>query len=124
MHPHKPNPRRTDFGPGLRGAPRDRRHLGTPSGVPRVRPRGLLRLIEEQARLQTLSRIATMVTMPAIGALLVLVGIVMLLAGRLLLLWTGVPYSGVLLGDLAVVAVLMGGVLLGFWVRCARSEGV
>jgi hypothetical protein len=35
-----------------------------------------------------------------------------LLAGGLLLLWTGVPYSGVLLGALAVVAVLMGGVLL------------
>jgi hypothetical protein len=78
MHPHKPNPRRTDFGLGLRGAPRDRRHLGTPSGVPRVQPRGLLRLIEEQARPQTLSRIATMVTMPPIGALLVLVGIVLL----------------------------------------------
>jgi hypothetical protein len=35
-----------------------------------------------------------------------------LLAGGLLLLWAGVPYSGVLLGALAVVAVLMGGVLL------------
>ena len=36
-----------------------------------------------------------------------------MLAGGLLLLWAGVPYSGVLLGVLAVVAVLMGGVLLG-----------
>jgi hypothetical protein len=71
-------------------------------------------------------RIATMVTMPPIGALLVLVGIVplfsatacsprgivTLLAGGLLLLWAGDPYSGVLLGVLAVVAVLMGGVHL------------
>jgi len=40
-------------------------------------------------------------------------GIVTLLAGGLLLLWAGVPYSGVLLGVLAVVAVLMGGVVLG-----------
>ena len=40
-------------------------------------------------------------------------GIVALLMGGLLLLWAGVPYSGVLLGVLAVVAVLMGGVLLG-----------
>jgi membrane-bound ClpP family serine protease len=38
---------------------------------------------------------------------------VTLLVGGLLLLWAGVPYSGVLLGVLAVVAVLMGGVLLG-----------
>jgi len=69
-----------------------------------------------------------MLTTSAIGALLVLVGIVlfvvdlhvishglltaggivMLLVGGLLLLWAGVPYSGVLLGALAVVAVLMG----------------
>jgi membrane-bound serine protease (ClpP class) len=74
-----------------------------------------------------------MVTTSAVGALLILVGIVLfvvdlhvighglltaggivtLLAGGLLLLWAGVPYSGVLLGALAVVAVLMGGVLLG-----------
>jgi len=40
-------------------------------------------------------------------------GIVLLLAGGLALLWEGVPYSGVLLGALAVVAVLMGGVLFG-----------
>jgi membrane-bound serine protease (ClpP class) len=74
-----------------------------------------------------------MVTASAIGALLILVGIVLfvvdlhvvghglltaggivtLLAGGLLLLWAGVPYSGVLLGVLAVVSVLMGGVFLG-----------
>jgi membrane-bound serine protease (ClpP class) len=74
-----------------------------------------------------------MVTTSAIGAILILVGIVLfvvdlhalghglltaggivtLLGGGLLLLWAGVPYSGVLLGALAVVAVLMGGVLLG-----------
>ena len=40
-------------------------------------------------------------------------GIVTLLAGGLALLGAGVPYSGVLLGFLAVVAVLMGGVFLG-----------
>jgi membrane-bound serine protease (ClpP class) len=74
-----------------------------------------------------------MVTTQAIGALLILVGIVLfvvdlhafghglltaggivtLLAGGLVLLWAGVPYAGVLLGVLAVVAVLMGGVFLG-----------
>ena len=74
-----------------------------------------------------------MVTTSAIGVILILVGIVLfvvdlhalghglltaggvvtLLAGGLLLLWAGVPYAGVLLGVLAVVAVLMGGVLLG-----------
>ena len=40
-------------------------------------------------------------------------GIVTLLAGGLALLGTGVPYSGVLLGILVVVAMLMGGVLFG-----------
>jgi membrane-bound serine protease (ClpP class) len=74
-----------------------------------------------------------MVITSAIGALLIIVGLVLfvvdlhavghglltaggivtLLAGGLLLLWTGVPYAGVLLGVLAVVAVLMGGTLLG-----------
>jgi membrane-bound serine protease (ClpP class) len=74
-----------------------------------------------------------MLTASAIGALLILVGIVLfavdlhfighglltaggivaLLAGGLLLLWAGVPYAGVLLGALALVAVFMGGVLLG-----------
>ena len=75
----------------------------------------------------------TMVTLPAIGVVLVLVGFALflvdlsvtnhglptagglmaLLAGGLALLVTGVPYSGVLLGALGVVAVLMGGVLFG-----------
>jgi membrane-bound serine protease (ClpP class) len=74
-----------------------------------------------------------MVTPSAIGALLILVGIVLfvidlhvishglltagsivlLLAGGFALLWAGVPYSGVLFGAVAVGAVLMGGVLLG-----------
>ena len=40
-------------------------------------------------------------------------GIVTLLAGGLALLGAGVPYAGVLLGALVVVAMLMGGVLLG-----------
>ncbi len=40
-------------------------------------------------------------------------GIVTLFAGGLVLLWAGVPYSGVLLGAVVVVAALMGGVLLG-----------
>jgi membrane-bound serine protease (ClpP class) len=84
-----------------------------------------------------------MVTTSAIGAFLILVGIVLfvvdlhaighglltaggivtLLAGGLLLLWTGVPYSGVLLGALAVVAVLMGGGLLGLLGSLRVSKG-
>jgi membrane-bound serine protease (ClpP class) len=75
----------------------------------------------------------TMVIPPAIGVVLVLVGlalflvdlsvtnhglptagaIVALLVGGLALLVAGVPYSGVLLGAIAIVAVLMGGVLFG-----------
>ncbi len=75
----------------------------------------------------------TLVTLPAIGVVLVLVGFALflvdlsvtnhglptagglmaLLAGGLALLVAGVPYSGVLLGALGVVAVLMGGVLFG-----------
>ena len=45
--------------------------------------------------------------------LLTVGSIVMLLIGGVALLWAGVPYSGVLLGALAVVAVIMGGVLFG-----------
>ena len=79
------------------------------------------------------SALLTMVIAPAIGVVLVLVGLALflidlsvtnhglptagailaLLAGGLALLVAGVPYSGVLLGALGVVAVLMGGVLLG-----------
>jgi membrane-bound ClpP family serine protease len=40
-------------------------------------------------------------------------GIVTLLAGGLALLGAGVPYSGMLLGAVVVVAMLMGGVLFG-----------
>src|SRR5215218_3895332 len=40
-------------------------------------------------------------------------GIVALLAGGLAFLGAGVPYSGVLLGTLVVVAMLIGGVLFG-----------
>jgi len=74
-----------------------------------------------------------MVIPAAIGAVLVLIGLVLfvvdlnvtnhglptagsivtLLTGGLVLLWAGVPYAGVLLGAIAIVAVLMGGVLLG-----------
>src|SRR5215203_4641584 len=70
---------------------------------------------------------------PAIGVILILVGIVLfivdlsvtnhglliaggivtLLAGGLVLLGAGVPYAGVLLGAVVVVSVLMGGVLFG-----------
>jgi membrane-bound ClpP family serine protease len=76
---------------------------------------------------------AMMVIPPAIGVILILIGIalfiadlhvishglltaggiVTLLAGGLALLGAGVPYSGVLLGALVVVAMLMGGVLFG-----------
>ena len=74
-----------------------------------------------------------MVTATAIGALLLLIGLVLfvvdlsvtnhglptaggivtLLAGGLALFGAGVPYSGVLLGVLVVVSMLMGGVLFG-----------
>ncbi len=74
-----------------------------------------------------------MVIPAAIGALLLLTGLVLfivdlnvtnhglptaggiatLLAGGLVLLWAGVPYAGVLLGAIVVVAVLMGGLLFG-----------
>jgi membrane-bound serine protease (ClpP class) len=74
-----------------------------------------------------------MVIPPAIGVVLVLVGLALflvdlsvtnhglptagailaLLVGGLALLVAGVPYSGVLLGAIAIVAVLMGGVLFG-----------
>jgi membrane-bound serine protease (ClpP class) len=70
---------------------------------------------------------------PAIGVILILIGIVLfivdlsvtnhglliaggivtLLAGGLVLLGAGVPYAGVLLGAVVVVAMLMGGVLFG-----------
>jgi membrane-bound serine protease (ClpP class) len=74
-----------------------------------------------------------MVIPPVIGVILILVGIalfiidlnvtnhglltaggiVTLLAGGLALVGAGVPYSGLLLGALMVVAMLMGGVLFG-----------
>ncbi|HWS82539.1 MAG TPA: hypothetical protein VN178_16085, partial [Rubrobacter sp.] len=74
-----------------------------------------------------------MVTPAAIGVILILIGLVLfvvdlsvtnhglltaggivtLLAGGMVLLGTGVPYSGVLLGAVVVVAISMGGVLLG-----------
>jgi len=74
-----------------------------------------------------------MAILPVIGVILVLVGlglfivdlnvtnhglptvgsILAFLAGGLILLGAGVPYSGVLLGALVVVSMLMGGVLFG-----------
>jgi membrane-bound ClpP family serine protease len=74
-----------------------------------------------------------MVTPPALGVILILFGIVLfivdlsvtnhglltvgaivtLLAGGLALFGAGVPYSGVWLGAVVVVAMLMGGVLFG-----------
>ena len=84
-----------------------------------------------------------MVIATAIGALLLLIGLVLfvidlsvtnhglptaggivtLLAGGLALLWAGVPYSGVLLGAVVVVAVLMGGVLFGALGSLRDSKG-
>ena len=84
-----------------------------------------------------------MMTTSAIGAILILVGVVLfvvdlhafghglltaggivtLLAGGLLLLWAGVPYSGVLLVALAGLAVLMGGMLLGLLGSLRASKG-
>ncbi len=74
-----------------------------------------------------------MVIPPAIGAILILIGLALfivdlhvtnhglptaggilaLVVGGLAFLGAGVPYSGVLLGALVVVAMLMGGVLFG-----------
>src|SRR5215204_1715330 len=84
-----------------------------------------------------------MVIPPAIGVILILVGIILfivdlsvtnhglltaggivtLLAGGLALLGAGVPYSGVLLGALVVVAMLMGGVLFGILGALRSSKG-
>jgi membrane-bound serine protease (ClpP class) len=84
-----------------------------------------------------------MVISPVIGVILILVGIglfivdlnvtnhglltaggiVTLLAGGLVLLGAGVPYSGVLLGAVVVVAMLMGGVLFGVLGSLRASKG-
>ena len=86
---------------------------------------------------------AMMVIPPAIGVILILVGIVLfivdlsvtnhglptaggiltLLTGGLALLGAGVPYSGVLLGTLVVAAMLMGGVLFGILGSLRASKG-
>src|SRR5215216_3902620 len=86
---------------------------------------------------------AMLVIPPTIGVILILVGIVFfivdlsvtnhglptaggiltLLAGGLALLGAGVPYSGVLLGVLVVVAMLMGGVLFGLLGSLRSSKG-
>jgi membrane-bound ClpP family serine protease len=85
----------------------------------------------------------SMVIQPAIGVVLVIIGLALflldlhvtnhglptaggilaLLAGGLALLVAGVPYSGVLLGTIAVVSMLMGGVLFGFCALWAASKG-
>jgi membrane-bound serine protease (ClpP class) len=55
--------------------------------------------------------------------LLIAGGIVTLLTGGLVLLGTGVPYSGVLLGAVVVAAMLMGGVLFGVLGSLRASKG-
>jgi membrane-bound serine protease (ClpP class) len=80
---------------------------------------------------------------PTIGVILILVGIILfivdlsvtnhglltaggivtLLAGGLALLGAGVPYSGLLLGAIVVVAMLMGGVLFGLLGSLRSSKG-
>jgi membrane-bound serine protease (ClpP class) len=84
-----------------------------------------------------------MVIPPTIGVILILVGIILfivdlsvtnhglltaggivtLLAGGLALLGAGVPYSGLLLGAIVVVAMLMGGVLFGLLGSLRSSKG-
>jgi membrane-bound serine protease (ClpP class) len=84
-----------------------------------------------------------MVIPPAIGVLLILIGIALfivdlsvtnhglptaggilaLVVGGLALLGAGVPYSGVLLGAIVVVAMLMGGVLFGVLGSLRASKG-
>ena len=80
---------------------------------------------------------------PAIGVILILIGIALfivdlsvtnhglptaggilaLVVGGLALLGAGVPYSGVLLGTLVVVAMLMGGMLFGVLGSLRASKG-
>jgi membrane-bound serine protease (ClpP class) len=80
---------------------------------------------------------------PAIGVILILVGIVLfiidlnvtnhglltaggivtLLAGGVVLFGAGVPYSGLLLGAVVVAAMLMGGVLYGILGSLRASKG-
>ena len=84
-----------------------------------------------------------MVIPPAIGVILILVGIVLfiidlnvtnhglltaggivtLLGGGLVLFGAGVPYSGLLLGAVVVAAMLMGGVLYGILGSLRASKG-
>jgi membrane-bound serine protease (ClpP class) len=84
-----------------------------------------------------------MVIPPAIGVILILIGIALfivdlsvtnhglptaggilaLVVGGLALLGAGVPYSGVLLGAIVVVAMLMGGVLFGVLGSLRASKG-
>lgn len=84
-----------------------------------------------------------MVMPAAVGALLILVGLVLLvvdlaatnhglpaaggivalLAGGLALLWAGVPYAGVLLGAIGVLAALMGGLFFGVLGASRALEG-
>jgi membrane-bound serine protease (ClpP class) len=84
-----------------------------------------------------------MVIPPAIGVILILIGIALfvvdlivtnhglptaggilaLVVGGLALLGAGVPYSGVMLGALVVVAMLMGGVLFGVLGSLRASKG-
>ena len=84
-----------------------------------------------------------MVIPPAVGVILILLGIVLfivdlsvtnhglltaggivaLLAGGLALLGAGIPYSGVLLGAVVVAAMLMGGVLFGVLGTLRDSKG-
>jgi membrane-bound serine protease (ClpP class) len=84
-----------------------------------------------------------MVIPPAIGVILILIGIALfivdlsvtnhglptaggvlaLVVGGLALLGAGVPYSGVLLGAIVVVAMLMGGVLIGVLGSLRASKG-
>src|SRR5215216_5753264 len=89
------------------------------------------------------STVPMLVIPPAIGVILILVGIVLfivdlsvtnhglltaggivtLLAGGLALFGAGVPYSGVLLCAVVVAAMLMGGVLVGILGSLRASKG-
>src|SRR5882762_8015054 len=56
VHAPQSDPARQTQDQGLRGMPQDGRHLGSSSLVFELRPRRLLRLLEKQARHETLSR--------------------------------------------------------------------